>query len=177
MKRATAALAGTLLASLLTFGCGGVDCPHGYRLIDGQCIEGCVSSDECADPTPLCNTDDNTCVQCLNESQCSLAAPVCDDGVCVECLDDSACSGTLAACERDRRTCVQCTGNSHCIDFLDGLAPICDTSSNRCVQCLGDGACGVSVPFCAVGACVECRTNDDCPSERPTCQEPGECVF
>ena len=45
--------------------CGGAE----PKCIDGQCVE-CGQDTDCPDNEPICNTNNNTCVECLVDSHC-----------------------------------------------------------------------------------------------------------
>jgi uncharacterized repeat protein (TIGR01451 family)/MYXO-CTERM domain-containing protein len=56
--------------------------------------------------------------ECTNDSQCSMALPICDvkNGVCVGCTSDMQCAGTMSHCDVDTMMCV-CSGSAaSCMD-------------------------------------------------------------
>ena len=100
----------------------------------------------------------NTCVECLEDSECSEAgASRCDMGVCAPCGEDAHCAGItddagdpLNACLTggDAPTCVECTATS---DAACG-ANVCDLSTNTCT----DRAKG------SAGLCQTCVNDTEC---------------
>jgi Cys-rich repeat protein len=46
---------------------------------NGTCV---ASSDPCGDDTPLCDEDNNVCVECLSDDNCT-EGQICDEGVCI----------------------------------------------------------------------------------------------
>lgn len=54
----------------------------------------CQVMDDCPEEAPHCESETNQCFQCLDESHCLGAAPVCSDGVC-RCQNDSECAEGL----------------------------------------------------------------------------------
>lgn len=99
----------------------------------------CVSSADCAQPTPHCQLKSHTCVGCLSNRNCP-SSGVCDlaTGTCKECFSDADCS-------TDR--------------------PYCDVSSGRCVECTTDANCGDLGLSCANGACGSCGDGICAPGE------------
>jgi hypothetical protein len=58
----------------------------------------CSNDRHCSEPTPLCDPNTNTCVQCTpeNPSACSGSAPVCGEaGTCRPCRGDSECTSQV----------------------------------------------------------------------------------
>jgi hypothetical protein len=66
----------------------------------------CTASDQCAAPTPVCDTAGGTCVECVQSDQCPAERPRCDTAThtCGACLVDADCASDV--CEADGGTCV-----------------------------------------------------------------------
>jgi len=127
--------------------------------ITHSCRAGCDANDDCATPTPVCNTTMGLCVECtaLDDSVFLAAGEVCDDeaGLCVECLDAGDCASPTPACDPATRTCVEGTADD---DTECASDEVCDVSGRVCVGCVGDGDCAAPTPACdlATRTCVEC---------------------
>ena len=111
----------------------------------------------------------NTCIDCYQNSQCSLALPLCDNFVCSPCAQDSDCS-PYANNKRCANTptgneCVQCLSNNDCTSNL--AAPTCTQSTSKCgcSKNANNAACPSTAPFCSTNGCNECRGNGDCTSK------------
>ena len=52
----------------------------------------CTADEQCAAPTPFCDTTSETCQQCQVDPDCPADQPVCAAGSCQICRDDSECS-------------------------------------------------------------------------------------
>ncbi len=86
-----------------------------------ECVPTCTSDQQCAAPTPYCNTSFGYCVQCLGNANCTdPQRPLCDTttGLCVECASNADCK--------------------------DAQQPLCDTANHQCVQCLVNADCGAN---------------------------------
>lgn len=160
-----------------------------------QCQGGsckCGSNPFCTGANPFCNSTSLTCVQCLNDGNCSgtpatpkcknqtscvqclgpmdcpnAGATACDTGsnTCVECIDDSTCTTAgLTHCNTTSKKCVQCTADAQC-----GAGEQCDPGTNTCVDCYNDAGCGAG-QHCRtdIKACVDCTTDTQCATDRPT---------
>ncbi len=68
-----------------------MDCP----LPDGG--GSCGDDNDCRAPTPVCNTDEQTCVECTQDEHCRAEAPICDlqDNTCVQCVAHRDCDSEL----------------------------------------------------------------------------------
>lgn len=71
------------------------------------CPDAATSGGSCHDSTdcklgnfPLCDTTDNTCVQCTtgDQTHCMGMTPRCDNRECVACVDDSDCDSGVGVC-------------------------------------------------------------------------------
>jgi hypothetical protein len=59
--------------------------------IDGVVVSTCESAEDCVAPLPLCELQTGVCVECLEATDCSAAAPVCIDHACAACTTDEQC--------------------------------------------------------------------------------------
>ncbi|MGE0394679.1 MAG: carboxypeptidase-like regulatory domain-containing protein [Vicinamibacterales bacterium] len=66
----------------------------------------------CVAPTPFCHAATETCVACLNNSQC-LSGQVCTNNACVYPCGQP-CTGATPVCNTVARRCVQCVTNNDC---------------------------------------------------------------
>ncbi len=135
----------------------------------------CISDTGCTDLLPVCDTNSETCVRCLDSAPagildegCDNSLPICDTSgatpVCVNCLVDEDCSNDQT-CDFATNLCIDTTPT--CIDDKNGsdvdtgcteLLPACDTTNNEnpyCVRCLDsapagivDEGCNDSLPIC-----------------------------
>jgi Cys-rich repeat protein len=135
---------------------------------------------------PILNacTDGGTCVDCLNDADCSLPGDVCNTvtSSCVQCLDsgpglvDAGCESiTLNACLNGgsaNAMCVDCLVGADCADGF-----VCDTGTNACVECTLDSDCPVGVCNTATSACVECTVDAHCANGLLCETESNVCVF
>ncbi len=140
--------------------------------------------DVCGDPVncPTCGTDqvcdesDNTCVECVSDSDCS-SDKVCGDGTCVQCVSDYHCGGTGQVC--DGNTCV-CNESRTDAEVCSDQGAECGTVDDVC----GDP---ITCPSCSAGescngnTCVECSSDNDCASNERctngTCECVPDCAF
>jgi len=89
--------------------CGKVDNNGGPGDGPGPGSEGgggaCTSNDQCAAPTPVCDTAGGTCVECLQADQCP-AGETCDTSshTCRACSVDADCASDV--CDTEVGTCV-----------------------------------------------------------------------
>lgn len=79
----------------------------------------------CVDPTPICDTTSGTCVECVEDVNCSGAK--CLDGSCVECISNSDCGNPGDA------TPV-CQPNHTC-------GPAGKATADVCEPCVADSQC------------------------------------
>ncbi len=127
----------------------------------------------CQAPKPVCDEPNDTCVQCLQEPDCTAGAKKkCDltAKTCVECLAPVDCpSATAAKCGAG--SCVKCTSNDDC-KHVAGKG-VCDTGT--CVQCTpadesacSGRSCNPATKSCtgtAVGTrdyCQSCIADSEC---------------
>lgn len=183
-------------------GCRGTGngCPAGLVCTSmddtiGQCVlpDECADDNDCAPPTPLCDTNSSptVCVECLSNDDCANPTPTCDAGVCVACTDDNDCTDPAApACNTTGDligSCTECTGanDSLCV----GDKPLCIEQLGECgcTDIDGDDECGGSNSgiICngPVGICVPgCSTDpdrNDCPLDEYCSEQDGsigECL-
>lgn len=138
----------------------------------------------CTAPKAVCDRGTDTCVECLEKTDCSGTKGLCDTGLhtCVECLANKDCTDpTKSRC--DAGVCAPCGGNGDC-SHLTGTT-VCDAAAAApaCVQCTGTdySACGTdsatSTPLvcdslehtCTAnklhssGPCGSCVTDAQCP--------------
>jgi len=66
----------------------------------------CSESSPCVSPTPFCNTQSGTCVECLTSPDCTMPAlAICDANVCRGCVADMECPSSNV-----------CLGDGTCAD-------------------------------------------------------------
>ena len=155
----------------------------------------CTLDSHCSEDL-LCNTETNTCSQCLSGLDCPSSRPYCQDGECRQCTRTSQCDRVpitgLASCEdkscqvfcetdsdcldeeyafcdQESKTCSNCVSNENCAMFND--TPICYTGpgQNRCVQCTQDSSCDDGAKCNLETFTCGCASNDDCPLGSPVC--------
>jgi hypothetical protein len=70
-----------------------------YRCPDGEhCPPAggpCSGDNECRAPTPVCNEVAMTCVECMENTDCAMARPLCEQNTCVQCRTDDDCDSKL----------------------------------------------------------------------------------
>ena len=121
----------------------------------------------CADFGLKCATEWESCVECIDDDDCSASLPYCDPQMhrCLPCntIDGCAtgnvCDGWSHAC---MRTCA--TESDPDLD-CDGGPSMCDQKRNVCVACLHDSDChDPALPYCAPGGalCAECASDRNC---------------
>lgn len=147
----------------------------------GQCV---------GTPTPVCNPDTNTCVECNDDSHCGGTEPVCLNHVCVPCQNDNG--GAQPACNNAARpvcqkppsaiagACTQCSATNGAA--CTGSTPVCLPEVGTCgctqdAQCPTGNICVGTPGVCQPG----CRTNGTVPCATGNCQDPdldgnGTCV-
>ncbi len=158
----------------------GTECSAGACDGAGRCV-GCTRDDDCADPTPYCDTSTNTCVACRTSRDCNDRNPcttdlctaagtcsfrnvtpgtscpggACDDtGACVECVDDGDCSAPTPYCDTSTNTCVACRTSRDCNDGNPCTIDTC--SMNTCSTSFvpaGSGSCTLPSPLDLPGVC------------------------
>jgi hypothetical protein len=108
---------------------------------------------------PASGPNANRCEQCIDDSRCAPAAPVCRaDNRCAPCNGDfgetvaSAPCGTAESpyCVRSggaAGTCGRCTANTDCVGHA--LGPICNVARGACgTECQSDADCAAPFEFC-----------------------------
>jgi len=145
--------------------------------------------DACTAPKPVCDEPRDTCVECLEQTDCTSSSKAkCDTTAkaCVECLAPTDCaSATRAKCD-GTGACVKCTSNDDC-SHIAGKT-VCDTNAGECVQCTGadETACGgkscnpatkacTNTTIGSVGACGACVADSEC-SGGGTADPTARCV-
>ncbi|MSP24948.1 MAG: hypothetical protein EXR75_07225 [Myxococcales bacterium] len=116
------------------------------------------------------------CVDCLVNSDCGLAKPVCVVGKCEECGDNNDCPIGQSCFPKDHVCELACVSNQDC---KNGNAPLCDPVTKACVGCATAKDCPVDKPICATTnqQCVACGANSDCGVAKPVCDiADGDCV-
>jgi hypothetical protein len=139
----------------------------------------CRRPDSPCDLPYVCDLDTGVCVECLEDSECSGAAPVGD-------------AGAANVCDKMRHECVQCLVNDNCL--ATGDTPICkvdvsDSTRNECVQCQAERDCGGATPACDVNTnecTTRCSTQEECGGDKRFCKvadricveclAPGDCA-
>ena len=115
-----------------------------------------MGPNDCNDPTPLCDTDTNTCVQCLSNNDCTdETESKCEAGTCVGCGANPDCShiAGLTVCDTAESECVECTGTDYSACGEDmGTPLVCDSLSRTCTNNLEHD----------VSACIECVSDAHC---------------
>jgi hypothetical protein len=157
-------LLGTLVASVSCSGDSKGTGPVGFGVA-------CKSDKDCASYEMLCG-DNDTCVQCLDESNCK-PTDSCSAGLCKTpdpCKTTGDCSGSQV-CQTTYGLCVDCNTSKDCArgeicrqnkcgdpkacdftsDCSDGL--LCDATKHLCVTCRTDNDCGFK-QTCEDGDCV-----------------------
>jgi uncharacterized repeat protein (TIGR01451 family)/MYXO-CTERM domain-containing protein len=135
-------------------------------------VDQCVNNTQCPAAKPICDTtpNPNVCVQCLTSANCSGNTPVCNTATktCGACTNNSQCSGSTPACQTSG-ACGQCnsTNSSQCT----GNTPVCNNSQGVCVQCNTNAQCSGATPICDTPnhTCVQCLNSSQCPGTAPVC--------
>jgi len=96
-----------LAAFLMVVACGKVsDKPPVDGPPGGDGGGACTANDQCAAPTPVCDTAGGTCVECVQSDQCPAERPTCDVAThtCGECVVDADCASDV--CDTAAGTCL-----------------------------------------------------------------------
>ncbi|MCC6625221.1 MAG: tandem-95 repeat protein [Deltaproteobacteria bacterium] len=147
----------------------------------------CVSDDDCAAPSPICDEVTSTCIACRDavdgvgvDPGCGPTRPLCEEGdggaTCVGCLDDAGagevdtgCGTFDNACDvgPTTRRCVDCQTTPDCAGDL-----VCEPATRACVPCRDtaafpatDDGCDEDLPICRTAGtptCVECTLDAHC---------------
>ncbi len=133
---------------------------------NGTCEDSCEGTD-----TPICDTETNQCVECIEDEDCTDPdKPWCIDNACKQCKTDADCvdNSPKEKCDTDRNRCVECISDGDCAP-----GEIC--VRNRCAEsCEDDEDCEVG-QVCQAGVCLEsCVSDGDC--EPGQVCEDGVCV-
>ena len=109
-------------------------------------VSGCVAgTPPCSGGTPVCIEDNNTCVECVTDDNCTGGA-VCSNNICVECADDLDCPE-----DGD-----PCNGAEICTNSK------CESSGNPCAAgkiCVPNNINATAPPQYF---CVDCVSDDNC---------------
>jgi len=139
---------------------------------------GCKSDSECPTPNSICDLNDDICVQCIADSDCSTGTCNLGTRTCTGCKSALDCTAAAPVCDLDVHTCVQCESSAQC-----PAGQVCAFESHRCAPaCQTNSDCaGSGRPLCAVASrvCVECTTDSDCAAlgRPPRCNLfNGTCV-
>ena len=156
-----------------------------------ECVE-CTADDDCADKTdtPKCNTDTNTCVECIESGDCEEEL-VCRENECTTCETEDECQakGTTYHCS-NVSTCIQCLDNQvwddeskDCVECLSSAdcknsnKPQCNTETNTCVECVESSNCSAEL-VCRENECTNCQTEEECQEkgENYHCSKEEKCI-
>jgi hypothetical protein len=76
---------------------------------------GCMSSSECANPTPICGPG-QMCTGCNGDGDCASATkqPHCLMGACVECASNDDCAAKNMSCNLATGACGPCSDHADC---------------------------------------------------------------
>lgn len=140
------------------------------------------------------SNEDNICVECNKDSECSNEKHKCFNHKCLECLNNGDCPSTRPLCSNG--TCLACLDDTDCKSYencIDGICrepchkdtdcwnlQICDPQKKYCVGCLSSLDCLDSqykngdVCLEPEGICAPCQNSGQCPGSS-TCYE-GKCI-
>jgi hypothetical protein len=96
-----------LVALVMLVACGKVSNKPDGGPPGGDGGGACTTNDQCAAPTPVCDTSGGTCVECVQSDQCPAERPTCDITT---------------------HTCGQCTVDADC------ASDVCDTAVGMCLD-------------------------------------------
>lgn len=141
------------------------ECPGALvcNTIDDTCVE-CLSNENC--PSGLC-LPDNHCSACGPNAKCAQGEVCAADGSCKSgCETDTAGCTDGLYCLPGSVSCVECIRDAQC-----GPGRVCD-QGHVC-----RGGCSALNPVCVAGqvcdvdggTCVGCVTNADCHAPQPVC--------
>jgi len=162
--------------------CKNIVMPYGMTLEDAQFCSGCQTDADCPVARPHCSPLDGLCFECLDNSHCSGATPVCN-------LDNHECEAAGCECPAGQvcdanNACVECLDDTHCQNPDN---PYCNVDDNTCVECLDDSHCTEPDETCELMGHIcspvcnkddDCEANEfcDCPTTlRHECHEEGRC--
>jgi len=166
--------------------CKNIVMPYGMTLEDAEFCGGCKTDADCPVARPHCSLIDGLCFECLNNTHCSDATPVCNDNhECEEAGCQEECSAGQV-CDVNANDCVECLDDSHC---QNPIKPYCNVDDKTCVQCLDDSHCTnpdetcelvghiCSPPVCEKDEDCKAQQFCDCPAYlRHECHEEGHCA-
>jgi hypothetical protein len=169
-------------------------CDNRTSICNTPNIPGCV--------VKLCTADLDCGPGTCTPAVCSVGGAACNttaDCAANTCdLQTMKCTVSQADCSTFACTTSLCpTRYCNCKnpDYLPS-SPICTDqdcegicgftcTEERCVvdkRCGSDAECGATTPYCSKGACIECRTSDDCEDEEcmdgrcgPECESDTQC--
>ena len=129
----------------------------------------------CSGATPICDPSTDTCVGCLDHTDCAAPTALCDPDTdtCVACLEDADCPSALAP-RCNANMCTPCTTSAQCARFA--ASPECNPATSMCVQCTpateasrcGANSCDPTTSECtstargSLGWCDECVSDSEC---------------
>ena len=117
----------------------------------------CAKNDDCDASRPICDIENNECVECTEDTDCSNNKPICnvDLGNCEPCPPEKP--------KWNGEECVECLSSADCKNLNK---PNCNTGTNTCE------ACPPEKPVWYNNTCVECETDEDClakGTDEPIC--------
>lgn len=140
---------------------------------DGICV-GCKTDAHCNESAPYCESTERSCVQCMNDQQCSdPEKSQCLDNFCVPCSAHEQCTEPEApVCTGGM--CTGCSANADCQRFGDERG-VCEASSHQCVQCTDSDRSACCSPGSEPCLPTVCDNRDHTCSDRlPMSAEPCE---
>ncbi|MDD9937344.1 MAG: hypothetical protein OXT09_27285, partial [Myxococcales bacterium] len=134
----------------------------------------CTGDEHCLVGARQRCSEDNECVECLNDGHCTAeTADFCIANSCEQCRDDDDCSAAAGTplCDDATKTCIaECTSHGDCTDPTKAQ---CD--SGNCVACDADAQCegvqrdGKGAEVCDDGECWECTVQNETACEERVC--------
>ncbi|WP_224369117.1 Ig-like domain-containing protein [Hyalangium versicolor] len=154
----------------------------------GACYVCLTNTNEGCPGVQTCNATGTACEGCVDNSSCTNAStPYCKPpppvAVCVECIDDTNCSPAHPVCSTTSNFCG-CANDAACANAAGNTTlDFCDTAANNgrgeCKVCVTDANCAsadAARPYCEnQTACIGCRSNADC-SLSQVCDASKTCV-
>ncbi len=138
-------------------------CAAGSVCVNQACVPGCTATQPCAAGS-VCGPG-GTCVQCVNDAQCSGATPRCSiaNNTCVACLpgaSDNCAPGQYCradfVCERGCKTGADCPSG------------VC-LADHSCGGCTLDAHCSAA-KVCQGGSCIAaCSNSNPCGAGQVCC--------
>jgi hypothetical protein len=175
---------------------------HNEQCVNNSLI--CEANADCPEDTPFCDTENNLCLECLNNTHCD--GLICSEGMCVEecesdgdcdlreiclgnvcktgCRNDTQCASGMT-CDLAKLTCVSeyvptqsCTLNNYfCVDIWD--CPTGSTISGFSCSSNWDVCCRegpVIIETCAQKNGYICTDDERCPGTTISgTSDIGEC--